>query len=86
MRTILAWYSRPVEGLEAAIAGLLETGDLASVAAAMMRGYGPEILAYLNRLSDVIWLFGRLIEVNAGVDARLRTGETVGPKWSKAWK
>ncbi len=46
----------------------------------------PEILAYLNRLSDVIWLFGRLIEVNAGVDARLRKGETTGPKWSRAWK
>ena len=46
----------------------------------------PEILAYLNRLSDVLWLFGRLIEVNAGVDARLRSGETAGPKWSRAWK
>jgi cob(I)alamin adenosyltransferase len=46
----------------------------------------PEILAYLNRLSDVIWLFSRLIEVNAGIDARLRTGETAGPKWSRAWK
>jgi cob(I)alamin adenosyltransferase len=46
----------------------------------------PEVVAYLNRLSDVIWLFGRLIEVNAGVDARLRTGETAGPKWSRAWK
>jgi cob(I)alamin adenosyltransferase len=46
----------------------------------------PEILAYLNRLSDVIWLFGRLIEVKAGVDARLRSGDTAGPKWSRAWK
>jgi cob(I)alamin adenosyltransferase len=46
----------------------------------------PEILAYLNRLSDVIWLFGRLIEVNAGIDARLRRGDTAGPKWSRAWK
>jgi cob(I)alamin adenosyltransferase len=46
----------------------------------------PEVLAYLNRLSDVIWLFGRLIEVNAGVDGRLRTGDTAGPKWSRAWK
>jgi cob(I)alamin adenosyltransferase len=46
----------------------------------------PEILAYLNRLSDVIWLFGRLIEVNAGIDTRLRTGETAGPKWSRAWR
>jgi cob(I)alamin adenosyltransferase len=46
----------------------------------------PEIIAYLNRLSDLIWLFGRLIELNAGVDARLRTGETAGPQWSRAWK
>ena len=46
----------------------------------------PELLAYLNRLSDLIWLFGRLIEVDAGVDARLRSEETAGPKWSKAWK
>jgi cob(I)alamin adenosyltransferase len=45
-----------------------------------------EILAYLNRLSDLIWLFGRLIEVNAGVDASLRREETGGPKWSRAWK
>ena len=46
----------------------------------------PEILAYLNRLSDLIWLFGRLIEVNAGVNASLRREETGGPKWSRAWK
>jgi cob(I)alamin adenosyltransferase len=45
-----------------------------------------EILAFLNRLSDLIWLFGRLIEVNAGVDASLRREETGGPKWSRAWK
>ncbi|WP_179581383.1 cob(I)yrinic acid a,c-diamide adenosyltransferase [Tunturiibacter gelidoferens] len=48
--------------------------------------FKPEILSYLNRLSDVIWLFGRLIEVKAGVDARLRSGDTAGPKWSRAWK
>ncbi len=45
----------------------------------------PEVLAYLNRLSDAIWLFGRLIECNAGVDARLRTADEAGPKWSRAW-
>jgi cob(I)alamin adenosyltransferase len=48
--------------------------------------FKPEILAYLNRLSDVIWLFGRLIELNSGVDARLRSGEATGAKWSRAWK
>jgi cob(I)alamin adenosyltransferase len=46
----------------------------------------PEILAYLNRLSDLIWLFGRLIEVNVGVNGALRTSEATGPKWSRAWK
>jgi cob(I)alamin adenosyltransferase len=45
----------------------------------------PEILAFLNRLSDVIWLFGRLIEFNAGVEARLRPEDKTGPKWSRAW-
>jgi cob(I)alamin adenosyltransferase len=32
----------------------------------------PTILPYLNRLSDLLWLFGRLIEINAGVQSRLR--------------
>jgi cob(I)alamin adenosyltransferase len=45
----------------------------------------PEVLAYLNRLSDLVWLFGRLIEVNAGIDARLRDATKPGPKFSRAW-
>jgi cob(I)alamin adenosyltransferase len=45
----------------------------------------PAVLPYLNRLSDVIWLFGRLIELNAGIDARLRDDSKGGPKWSRAW-
>jgi cob(I)alamin adenosyltransferase len=45
----------------------------------------PAVLPYLNRLSDVIWLFGRLIESNAGIDARLRDDSKGGPKWSRAW-
>ncbi len=45
----------------------------------------PEVLAYLNRLSDLLWLFGRLIEFNAGIDARLRDETKTGPKWSRAW-
>lgn len=45
----------------------------------------PEIIAYLNRLSDLIWLFGRLIELNSGVDAHLREESKAGPRWSRAW-
>jgi cob(I)alamin adenosyltransferase len=45
----------------------------------------PEVIMYLNRLSDLIWLFGRLIEHNAGIDARLRDETKAGPKWSRAW-
>lgn len=45
----------------------------------------PEVLAYLNRLSDLVWLFGRRIEHTAGIDARLRDDSKVGPKWSRAW-
>jgi cob(I)alamin adenosyltransferase len=42
-------------------------------------------VTYLNRLSDLIWLFGRLIELRAGVDATLRTNNTPGPNFSRAW-
>ena len=45
----------------------------------------PNVLAYLNRLSDLIWLFGRLLEVQAGVDSRLRDAEHPGARWSRAW-
>lgn len=44
-----------------------------------------EVLAYLNRLSDLIWLFGRRIEQRAGLDARLRDEQDAGPGWSRAW-
>ena len=45
----------------------------------------PEVMAYLNRLSDAIWLFGRLIEVRAKIDARLRPDDKQGPNFSRAW-
>lgn len=44
----------------------------------------PEVVAYLNRLSDLIWLFGRVLERTSGDDARLR-GNSEGPRWSRAW-
>lgn len=44
-----------------------------------------EVVPYLNRLSDLLWLFGRLIEHRAGVDARLRDDAKSGPAWSRAW-
>jgi cob(I)alamin adenosyltransferase len=45
----------------------------------------PHVTAYLNRLSDLLWLFGRLLELRAGVNSRLRDGGHEGPKWSRAW-
>lgn len=45
----------------------------------------PEVLAYLNRLSDLLWLFGRLLERDAGMDARLRDDDKSGSRWSRAW-
>jgi cob(I)alamin adenosyltransferase len=45
----------------------------------------PNILAYLNRLSDLLWLLGRQLEVEAGVDAALRPKDNAGPRWSRAW-
>jgi cob(I)alamin adenosyltransferase len=45
----------------------------------------PNVLAYLNRLSDLLWLFGRLIELRSGADASLRTDKNSGKRWSRAW-
>ena len=45
----------------------------------------PEAISYLNRLSDLLWLFGRLIEHRSGIDARLRDETRTGPDWSRAW-
>lgn len=46
----------------------------------------PAILAYLNRLSDLLWLFARKLEFDAGVNSSLRaqTGKD-GNRWSRAW-
>jgi cob(I)alamin adenosyltransferase len=46
---------------------------------------GEHILPYVNRLSDALWLFGRLLELEAGVDSRLRDAGHGGPRWSRAW-
>ena len=46
---------------------------------------GPWVVPYLNRLSDLLWLFGRLLEFRAGLDARLRDEQRKGPRWSRAW-
>jgi cob(I)alamin adenosyltransferase len=54
---------------------LREAGDLAN----------PHILSYLNRLSDVLWLVGRVLERRAGVDASLRPKDQPGVRWSRAW-
>lgn len=43
------------------------------------------VIKYLNRLSDLLWLVGRFLELRAGVDSRLRDEEHAGKKWSRAW-
>ncbi|MBO0797961.1 MAG: cob(I)yrinic acid a,c-diamide adenosyltransferase [Blastocatellia bacterium] len=44
-----------------------------------------EVIRYLNRLSDLLWLFGRALELRAGVDSRLRDAAHAGNKFSRAW-
>jgi cob(I)alamin adenosyltransferase len=45
----------------------------------------PNILAYLNRLSDLLWLFARKVELGAaGTSLREINGKS-GPRWSRAW-
>jgi len=46
----------------------------------------PAILAYLNRLSDLLWIIARKLERDAGVSGSLRdvTGKS-GNRFSRAW-
>jgi cob(I)alamin adenosyltransferase len=61
---------------ERCVVRLIESGEAVN----------PNILAYLNRLSDLLWLFARKIEVEAGVSNSLREmNAKSGPKWSRAW-
>jgi cob(I)alamin adenosyltransferase len=45
----------------------------------------PSVIVYLNRLADLLWLLGRLVERDHGVDAALRRPSDGGSRWSKAW-
>jgi cob(I)alamin adenosyltransferase len=45
----------------------------------------PSVIAYLNRLADLLWLLGRMIERDGGIDSSLRRPEDAGKRWSKAW-
>jgi cob(I)alamin adenosyltransferase len=61
---------------ERAIVRLVESGEAVP----------PAILAYVNRLSDLLWLFGRKLERDAGVNASLRDGTgKAGNRFSRAW-
>ncbi len=61
---------------ERALVRLQESGDIVQ----------PSILAYVNRLSDLLWLIGRKLEHDAGVSGSLReaTGKA-GNRFSRAW-
>lgn len=61
---------------ERCVVRLLESGEAVD----------ENALPYLNRLSDLLWLFGRKLEVDAGVSGSLRdANRKSGPRWSRAW-
>lgn len=46
----------------------------------------PVIVAYLNRLSDLLWLFGRKLEGSEKQESSLRAlNQQGGKRWSRAW-
>jgi cob(I)alamin adenosyltransferase len=61
---------------ERAVVRLAEAGEAVN----------PEALAYLNRLSDLLWLYARKVEVALGANSSLREmNGKQGPRWSRAW-
>jgi cob(I)alamin adenosyltransferase len=60
---------------ERLVVQLAESGELTD----------SNVVAYLNRLSDLLWLIGRWIETKAGADTSLRPKDQPGKPWSRAW-
>jgi cob(I)alamin adenosyltransferase len=60
---------------ERSVIRLRETGEEVS----------DEVVRYLNRLSDLLWLFGRVLELRAGIDSRLRDETHGGNPFTRAW-
>jgi len=60
---------------ERCVVRLIESGEAAE----------PNILAYLNRLSDLLWLFARKVELGAGGSSLREINGRSGPRWSRAW-
>ncbi len=60
---------------ERAVVRLMESGEEVD----------SKVVAYLNRLSDLLWLFGRQLEKDAGVNGALRDEKHPGPRWLRAW-
>ena len=58
---------------ERSVVALTETGEAVDA----------NVLAYLNRLSDLLWLYGRKLEKDADKDPALRKIE--GFKWTPSW-
>jgi cob(I)alamin adenosyltransferase len=58
---------------ERSVVALIETGEAVDA----------NVIVYLNRLSDVLWLFGRKLERDNGKDAGLR--KISGFKWTPSW-
>jgi len=60
---------------ERCVVRLIESGELVA----------PNILAYLNRLSDLLWLFARKLELGAESSSLREINGKSGPPWSRAW-
>lgn len=87
---VLADWSLPGELPDAAALDVARTvcRRAERLATALMEAgviHNPHILAYLNRLSDLLWLFGRLLEARQKVDSSLRPKDKPGARWSRAW-
>jgi cob(I)alamin adenosyltransferase len=61
---------------ERAAVRLMESGET----------FDLNVIAYLNRLSDLLWLFARRVELSTGASSSLREmNGASGPRWSRAW-
>lgn len=89
MEGILGDWSIPGEHAPAAAYDMARTicrrAERVVIRLAASEPVAAPVIAYLNRLSDLLWLFGRLLEARAGVDSALRRAGDPKGRWSRAW-
>ena len=77
--------THPVASLYDVARAACRRAERAIVRLADAESVAGHVIPWVNRLSDLLWLVGRVIECAGGGDGRLRRAADPRSRWSRAW-